>query len=59
MSDPLEGASTSQGSGDGGSEALATYMQSHCEPVVELFSASALNEWIGSVEKARDNIIIW
>ena len=55
MTDPLEGASTSQDSGDGGSEALATYMRSHCEPEVELFSASVLNEWIGSAEKARDD----
>lgn len=55
MSDALEGASTSQSGSDGGSEALITYMQTHCNPEVELFSASILNEWIGSAEKARDD----
>lgn len=50
----LEGASTSQDN-DGGSEALITYMQSHSNPQVELFSASVLNEWLRSSEKARDD----
>ena len=55
MSDALEGASTSRYNSDGGSEALITYMRNHCSPEVELFSASVLNEWIGSPEKARDD----
>ena len=59
MADALEGASRSQDTGVGGSEVLVTYMLSHCEPEVELFSASVLNEWTGPTEKARDDSMIW
>ena len=51
MSEAL-GASTSQDNGDSGSDALITYMQSHCSPEVELFSASVLTR---SADKARDH----
>ena len=56
MNVTLEEASTSQYNGDSGSEALIAYMRTHCNPVVELFSASMLNELTGSTDKARDHI---
>lgn len=56
MNDVLEGTSSSQqDNGDSGSDSLITYLRSHCNPEVELFSANMLNEWIGSAEKARDD----
>ena len=56
MNEELGEASTSQDNGDSGSEAIITYMRSHCCPEVELFSASMLNKLIGSPDKARDHI---
>ena len=53
MNIALQEASISQDNGDSGSEALITYMRSHCNPVVELFSSGMLNELTGSPDKAR------